>query len=64
VLADQADTDPPRRLSDEQLPDLLAAPLRGRDLAGWELIDAAERGEGQTTGRARVKLHSVSVSLA
>jgi ferredoxin--NADP+ reductase len=25
--------------------------------AGWELIDAAERGEGRNAGRPRVKLH-------
>jgi ferredoxin/flavodoxin---NADP+ reductase len=58
MLADQADADPPRRSSDEPLPDLVAA--RHPEVVtwpGWELIDAAERSEGQPTGRARVKLH-------
>jgi ferredoxin--NADP+ reductase len=58
LLADQTDADPPRRLSDEQLPDLIAA--RHPEVVtwhGWELIDAAEHGEGQAAGRARVKLH-------
>jgi ferredoxin--NADP+ reductase len=58
VLADQAGTHPPRRTTDEQLPGLVAA--RHPEVvtwAGWELIDAAERGEGRNAGRPRVKLH-------
>jgi ferredoxin--NADP+ reductase len=58
VLADQARAHPPRRTTDEQLPDLVAA--RHPEVvtwSGWELIDARERREGQNAGRARVKLH-------